>query len=153
MSSNAVSYRGGGFSISHPDNWKVAAGQNSVTIAPPEGLVEGGHIGFGMLISIAKTQRQVNLRQDTEQLIRQFAQNNTNVKLESQPESITLAGSPALVTRLSSDSPYANNREIDVLITVDRGNALFYLVCIAPQADFQRLESGFQSIVRSVRFE
>lgn len=152
MSSNAVSYRGGGFSISHPDNWKASPGQSSVTIAPPEGLVEG-HIGFGMLISAANVQRKVNLQQDTEQLIRSLAQNNTNVKLESRPESITVAGSPALVTRMTSDSPYANNRETDVVITVDRGNTLFYLICIAPQGDFQRLEPGFQNMVRSLRFE
>ncbi len=153
MSANTVTYRGGAFSISHPDNWKASSGQNSVTIAPAEGLVEGGHIGFGMIISAARSQRRVNLRQDTEQLIRQLAQNNSNVKLESQPESITVAGSPALVTRLTSDSPYANNRETDVVITIDRGNALFYLICIAPEPDFQRLEPGFQSMVRSIRFE
>lgn len=153
MSSNAVSYRGSGFTISYPDNWKANPGNGSVTIAPPEGLVEGGHIGFGMMISGARSQRRVNLDQDSEQLIRGLIQNNSNMRVEAQPQRITVGGSQALVTRLSSDSPYANNRETDVVITVDRGDTLLYLICIAPEADFPRLEPGFQSMVRSIRFE
>lgn len=152
-SGNPVAYRANGFSISHPDNWKASTGQGTVTIAPPEGLVEGGHIGFGMHISAAALQRQVSLDQDTQALVKSLVQNNSNMRVEGQAERTTVSGAPALVTRLSSDSPYANTRETDVLITVERGQSLFYLICIAPQTDFPRLEPAFQSMVRSIRFE
>lgn len=153
VSSASATYRANGFSLSHPQNWKATAGQSSITIAPPEGLVAGSHIGYGLYISAARSRSRVNLEQDTQTLVRSLAQNNSNVRLDSQPERITVAGSPALVTRLSSDSPYANTRETDVLITVDRGNTLFYLICIAPQSDFPKLEPMFQDVVRSIRFE
>ncbi len=152
-SANMISLRGNGFSINHPDNWKAASGQGSVTIAPPEGLVAESHIGYGVFVSASRSQGRVNLEQDTQALLKGLAQNNSNVRVETQPEQITVGGSPAMVTRLSSDSPYANTRETDVVITVDRGNALFYLISIAPQADFGRFEPVFQNMVRSIRFE
>jgi hypothetical protein len=153
VSSTSVTYRASGFSIAHPDNWRPTASQGSVTIAPPEGLVAGSHIGYGIYLSAARSQSRVNLDQDTQTLIRNLAQNNSNVRLDAQPERITVAGAPALISRLSSDSPYANTRETDVLITIDRGNTLFYLICIAPQSDFAKLEPMFQNAVRSLRFE
>jgi predicted Zn-dependent protease len=153
VSSNMTAYRGNGLSLSHPDNWKPQNGKSSVTIAPAEGLVAGSHIGYGLLLSSSRTQSRVNLEQDTQALIKGLAQNNSNVKIEGQPERITVGGSPALVTRMTSDSPYANTRETDVVITVDRGESLLYLICIAPQPDFARFEPSFQNMVRSIRFE
>ncbi len=153
VSSSTATYRAGGFSIDHPRNWTAAANQGAVTIAPPEGLVAQSHIGYGVFINALPAQSRVSLEQDTQTLIRSLARNNSNLRIEAQPQRITVSGAPALMSRLSSDSPYANTRETDVLITIDRGNALFYLIFIAPQPDFPALEPMFQSALRSLRFE
>ncbi len=153
VSSQFKEFQAGGFFVSHPENWQPKSGQSSLTIAPAEGLVQG-NIGYGVLMSVAQSQSgKVNLEQDTKQLLQSFAQQNSNVKLVGQPTNITVGGSPAMITKLTSDSPYANTREVDVVVTVDRGAGMFYMVCAAPEPDFPQLESVFQQIVKSVRFK
>ena len=57
-----------------------------------------------------------------------------------------------LVTTLASDSPYRGQAEIDVLLTIQRPQGLFYMICIAPEADFPNLQSTFDEMMRSIRF-
>lgn len=152
VSSRLKQYQGGGFSISYPDNWQANAGQNSVTIAPPEGLVQGS-VGYGIIVSTAQPPSgRVSLDSDTRQLLQSMAQQNPGMQVVEPSQRITLNGSAALVTKLKSQSPFANNSEIDVVITVDRGNSLFSLICVAPESDYPRFEPLYQQMVRSVRF-
>jgi hypothetical protein len=72
--------------------------------------------------------------------------------MNGQPQRVTISGSSALVTRLTSVSPYENTQESDVLITIDRGNVLYYMVFVAPEQDYAKLEPVFQQISRSLRF-
>lgn len=152
VSSQMRTHRGDGFRIQYPDNWRVSQSQRSVTIAPAEGLVQG-HIGYGVLINRATLQRTVNLEKDTQTLIQGLAQENSGMRVDGQPQRITVGNRRALVTRLSSDSPFAGLRETDVLITVDLDNELFYVLCIAPQPDYASFEPFFQQMVRSISFE
>lgn len=152
VSQSSRLYRGDGFSLQYPDNWRLSQSQRSVTIAPAEGLVQG-HVGYGVLISRATLQRAVNLEQDTQTLIQGLAQQNSNLRATEPSQRITVGNRRALVTRLSSDSPYAGLREIDVLITVALDNELFYVICVAPLPDFPSFEPVFQQMVRSISFE
>jgi len=153
VSSQMKQYQAGGFVISHPDNWQPTSGQNSLTFAPQEGIVQG-HIGYGAILGAAQSKSgKVNLEQDTQQLLQGIAQQNSNAKLAEQPQRITVGGSPAMITKLTSDSPYASTREVDVVVTVDRGKGLFYMVFVAPESDFGRLEPIFQQMVKSLQFK
>lgn len=157
VSSRTRTFDAGGVQFSYPDNWEVSQGQGGATIAPREGIVagEGGNnaIGFGILVGAARPQGQrVDLRRDTEQLLRGFAQGNQNVRVEAQPQQIQIGGSPALATRLGSDSPYRGEREVDMVLTIDRGNQLYYLVFVAPASQWGRLEDSYQRVAQSVRF-
>lgn len=153
VSSRTKDYQAGGFTLSYPDNWQVASSQDSVTIAPAEGLVQG-NVGYGVIVSAARpSSGKVNLDQDTRQLLQGMAQQNAGMQVVEQPQNITVAGSPARVTKLKSQSPFANNTEIDVVITVDRGSSLFYVVCVAPEADYARFEPVYQQMIRSLRFK
>jgi Zn-dependent protease with chaperone function len=152
VSQNSRQYRGDGFRIQHPDNWRVSQSQRSVTIAPAEGLVQG-HVGYGVILSRATFQRAVNLERDTQTLIDGLAQQNSNLRAIEQPQRITVGNRRALVTKLSSDSPYAGLREIDVLITVDLDNELFYVICVAPLPDYPAFEPVFQQMIRSISFD
>jgi hypothetical protein len=157
ISSRMRDFRGGGIQFAHPDNWQVSSGQNGATIAPQGGIVQGqgsSAVGIGIMVGASRPQGgRVDLRRDTQQLLQSFAQGNAGMRVEAQPSSITVGGSSALVTRLSSQSPYPNEREVDVVITVDRGNALYYLVFIGPQSHWQRLEPVYQQVAQSVRFQ
>ena len=152
VSSRTRAYRGDGFTIQHPDNWRVSQSQRSVTIAPAEGLVQS-HVGYGVIVNRATLQRAVNLEKDTQTLIDGLAQQNSNLRAIDQPQRITVGNRRALVTKLSSDSPYAGLREIDVLVTVDLDNELFYVICVAPLPDYPSFEPVFQQMIRSISFE
>lgn len=152
VSQQMRSYRGDGFSIQYPGNWRISQSQRSVTIAPAEGLVQG-HVGYGVILNRATLQRAVSLEKDTQTLIDGLAQQNSNLRAIEQPQRVIVGNRRALVTKLSSDSPYAGLREVDVLITVDLDNELFYVICVAPLPDYPALEPIYQKMVRTLSFD
>ena len=66
---------------------------------------------------------------------------------------IEVAGQPALLSTLNSRSPFAGGQEVDVLATVARPEGLFYVVFIAPQSLFDRVQPTFEDVLRSIRFD
>ena len=153
-------YSGRGFSLAYPDNWQVHAEPHSetVTIAPPKGLVAGGagqvSIGYGMEVSYyVPAGRGAELERDTNELIRRFQQSNAEMRVAREARSIPVGGQTALLSTLHSRSPYGNDSEVDVLVTVARPAGLFYIVFIAPGIEFDVLQKTFEEIVKSVRFE
>jgi Zn-dependent protease with chaperone function len=152
-------HRGAGYSLSYPDNWQVFgdAGSGSVTIAPREGLVQQGNsaaLGYGMIVALAKPQGQrVDLRADTQALLQEMLRGNPSMKLEGNPTSGQAGGRAALYVQGTSDSPFSGTRETDLVVTADRGDALFYIVFVIPQSDLQKARTAVDEIVRSIRFE
>ena len=65
---------------------------------------------------------------------------------------VRVEDSPGLVTTLVSDSPYAGQAETDVVLTVERPEGVFYIIFIAPQAEFKSLQDAFDEMVSSIRF-
>ena len=61
-------------------------------------------------------------------------------------------GQEGLMTTLYSQSAYRGETEIDVLLTVQRPEGLFYMVFIAPEKEFAQIKQTFQEMLRSVRF-
>jgi hypothetical protein len=61
-------------------------------------------------------------------------------------------GQTALVTKLQSPSPFAGETEIDTLVTVERPEALFFVVMITPQRLAQTMQASFDAVLRSIRF-
>ncbi|HNY39193.1 MAG TPA: M48 family metallopeptidase [Bryobacteraceae bacterium] len=151
-------YQGGGVTFSYPEGFEQQGdGSNGVTLAPKAGIVTGqdgaSAIGYGIMAGTSQPQGgQVSLGRDTEAFLKQVSQSNQNVKVEQQSQKILIGGSNAYVTTLSSESPFPNTREIDVVITVDRGTALYYFIFVSPQSDYQRFESIYQSVARSISF-
>jgi hypothetical protein len=153
VSSKSKLYDGQRFSISYPDNWTPSGSQQSVTLAPQEGMVEG-HIGYGAIISAATpSDGKVDLNRDTRLLIEGMIKQNSNMRIEIESQSASIGGSPALVTTCTSDSPYAGSRETDVVVTIDRGQMLVYLIFISPAVDYGRMEPVFQQMTRTLKFK
>jgi Zn-dependent protease with chaperone function len=157
QSGRMKAFQARGLQFEYPEGWEpIGKEQSGLTIAPPEGIVQGqgaSAIGYGIIISQAQAQRKIDLQNDTGLLLQNLAKGNAGMKMESEPQQITVGGARALVTRLSSDSPYPNTREANVVVTVDRGNSLFYMIFVAPLNDYQRWEPAFQNVVRSVKFQ
>jgi|SRR5215469_1987692 len=160
VSAHLRSYAGKSFSLSYPGGWEVHSGSNgdSVTIAPRGGLVKTpsgrNEVGYGIEVSyFASDHGPGELERDTDSLIRQFERANAEMRTGRSARRIQVVGEPALLSTLYSRSPYRNEREVDVLVTVARPRGLFYAVFIAPESQFDAVQQIFEKIVESIRFD
>ncbi len=148
------------FAFSYPANWQVYGDSNAATatIAPRDGIVPtpGGSsaIGYGAIASYYFPEsHSQDLQQASDELIHHLHAGNPSMRITTAPRRrITVEGSPGLVTTLASDSPYRGQTETDVLLTISRPQGLFYMIFIAPEADFRNLQSTFEEMMRSIRF-
>jgi hypothetical protein len=149
-------YNGNGFSISHPDNWEVFGGDGggSITIAPRSGLVQdtggGVAVGYGLIASHANTYHDNDLRNATADLVGQLRQSNPAMQVSGRQQSTRVNGQNALVTTLYNQSPLSG-REVDMLVTMQGRDGLFYMVFIAPEADYRNMQGVYEQMLRSVR--
>jgi Zn-dependent protease with chaperone function len=139
-----ATFKGRSFSLRYPDNWQVRRGEQAeaVTIGPRGGVLPDA-VGYGM---------QANyFSGDWEALIRSLEQANAEMRPAREARSIEVAGQAGWLNTLDSKSPYGG-REVDVLVTVERPQGLFYIVFIAPKPEFEKAQPVFEDVLRSVRF-
>ena len=74
------------------------------------------------------------------------------MRVTNSSRSATVGGTRALITELSSPSPFANETEVDILVTVARPEGLFYLVFITPRGQLNNAQPVFQRMLESIRF-
>ena len=152
----------GPMKIVHPENWEVMLPQQQgqfVTIAPKAGITNSG-VGYGVLLNGAPATRdqRISIDEMTTQLIQQIHQNNELEQL-SKPQAITVGGLAGRSTFLRSPSPFPGpngeaQQERDWLVTVAlRDGSMIYMIFVAPEADFSRLQPTFEGMVRSVQFK
>ena len=147
--------------INCPENWPVTLPKQQgqfVTIAPQAGITNTG-VGYGVLLNSApgpKGQR-LGIDEMTVQLIRQIQQNNELEQL-GKPQSIIVGGIEGRSTLLRSPSPIQNangqpQRERDWLVTVPmQDGSLIFMIFVAPEADFARLQPTYEAMLKSVQF-
>jgi len=151
-------HRGPDFVLNYPDNWEVFGDPNaeSVTIAPRAGLVQDQqgqvHIGYGIMTSYYFPQKgKANLQRDTTALVKQLQ--TSGVRQTANPKSVKVGGQNALLTPMESQSPFQQGqREIDMLLTIARGEALYYMVFIAPETEWATTQAAFDNVVASLKF-
>jgi beta-barrel assembly-enhancing protease len=153
-SSTFTQFQQSGLSISYPDNWKAGATQNSVTIAPQQGVAQNG-IAYGAMISAANVDAS-QLDQATDQLVQQLQKDNPGMKVYSSPSNIQVNGQQGRSVYLSGTSPIQQNGqavpERDWLVTLpDPKGALMYVVFVAPERDFNQLRPTYQKMLDSLQ--
>lgn len=146
-------YRGQAFSMDFPQNWEPFGGENdNVTIAPRNAIKQSqngnAQIGLGVIVSSA--QGQGDLNRSTQSLIQNLRQQNPSMQIGNN-RSMTVGGSPGLLTTMQSQSAFGGN-EADYLLTVQLPNRLFYAVFITPEKDLQQAQPLFQQMIQSIRF-
>jgi len=146
-------YQSGEVTFSYPEEWDIAKGSDgSLTITGRDGMA-GGAVGYGIIVSqVAPQGGKVQLVNDTAAYLKGLAASSPNVRKESEPAELTMGGLPALMTRLSSDSPYQGQRETDVVMTIDRGTEMLVFVFVSPSAQYEVLERSFKKVSQSLRF-
>lgn len=152
----------GPMTILRPENWQVTLPEQQgqfVTIAPQAGITKSG-VGYGVLLNGAPAPRgqRVSIDDLTGQVIQQLKQSNELEQL-SKPKPITVGGFEGRSTLLRSSSPFpdANGQarpERDLLITIQQNDgSLIYMIFVAPESDFSRLQPAFEAMLRSVQFK
>ncbi len=138
------------YRIGYPENWQVNGdNQSAVTIAP-QGGVSANAVAYGVIISDFQPENTRDLDQGTHELIASMKQSNPELRVVGNDEDIHVNGLPAKSVELLGTSPIKSERERDWLVTVaDREGNVHYLVFIAPQKDFERLHSAFESMLHS----
>jgi hypothetical protein len=152
----------GPMKIYRPDNWKVTLPEQQgqfVTIAPHAGITNSG-VGYGVLLNGVAGPKGQRLSIDdmTVQLVQHIRQSNELEQL-GKPQPITIGGIDGRSTFLRSPSPFPDangqtQQERDWLVTVSQHDgSLIFMIFVAPQADFPRLQPTYEGMLKSVRFQ
>jgi hypothetical protein len=162
--------------IDHPENWR-AYGQvqgDAATFAPTGGIIADGQgndaVAYGMIVNLYQPQQQrgdyqylqsegygqggataLTVEQATDQLIEELRRNNPQMRVTQQPQAIRIAGERGLSTVLTNDSPLANTRERNWLVTVLRPEGLMFFVAVAPEGEFDGYNRAFEKMFNSAR--
>ena len=112
-------------------------------------------MAYGVMVSVFAPQNASGnaptLEQANKELIASLGQSNPKLSVMRATESTTLGGQPALSTYLQGDSP-AGGAGAEWLVTTPRPNGLFYVICIAPQKNYEAYSSAFRAVIHSVQF-
>jgi Zn-dependent protease with chaperone function len=153
-------FQGRDFTLSYPDNWELFGEQNgpTATMAPRAAIVadKEGHtqVAYGYLVASYYSQdKKPSLSRDTADLVKQLVAGDQGLTQTVAGKSVKVAGQNALVTKLGALSAYGNGqKEIDMLLTIARPEELFYVVFIAPESEWSRVQKTFDDVVASLKF-
>ena len=148
--------------IQYPDNWQVKMPEQRgefVTIAPAAGVTPNG-VGYGLLLNGVAPPHGASMSIDdvTSQLVQQMKQND-GLQVLTSAEPITVNGIQGRSVLLESTSPFLNTsgqqqKENDWLVTVpQRDGSVIFMIFLAPQTDFSRLEPTYRAMLRSLQFK
>ncbi len=151
----------GSLRIARPENWNVIAPQQqgqSVTIAPPAGVVANG-FGYGVEINgVSGSGRNATIDQMTAEIVRSLQGGGSDLKTIGNPAPIAVAGVRGRSLLMQSTSPFfdangQSQKERDWLVTIPRPDgSVFYLVFVAPESEFKYFQPAFEKMLRSVQF-
>jgi hypothetical protein len=151
-SNNFKQFQQAGLSISYPDNWQTGGDQNSAVIAPPQGAGQGG-IAYGVVIG--NQQAGADLDQATKQILQSMENDNPGIQPEGNATSIDVNGTQGRSMYLRGNSPIQQNgkpspeRDWLVVVPNPRGGVT-YLVFVAPERDFSKLQPVYQKMLDSL---
>jgi predicted Zn-dependent protease len=147
-----------GISFDYPNNWEVfqSQGASEITVASREGILEtngNAEIGYGAIIGLSQNKPTGNLQRDSEAFLQQLMQSNREMQRSNQKtQTANVAGSTALLNIFYNKSPYANQREVDAILTIQHPQGLAYMILISPESEYARAQPAFEQMIKSLRF-
>lgn len=154
-----VSYENRLLRLQHPENWQAYGQGDVVTLTPEGGVMDDSRgeavLARGVMVNMFQphnnSDRPISLEIATDELVQSLEHSNSHMSLVRHHEQMRLGGEPALSSHLSNDSA-AGGRESDWLVTAMRPDGLLYIVCVAPEREYDSYDRAFQTLVDSVRF-
>jgi beta-barrel assembly-enhancing protease len=155
-SSKTVTYNEGDvFRITVPSNWRELASESTVTFAPEGGYGEaGGSSVFthGVQAGISRAEDH-GLEEATQELLAAFGQSNPQLARAGNAATVRIDGRSALRTPLTNVSEATGGRERILLYTTQmQDGALFFLVGVSPEDQWNTYQPVINRVVSSIRF-
>jgi beta-barrel assembly-enhancing protease len=143
----------------YPANWRNYSKKNTLALIPSGGVVDAGNgqgaLAWGVIGGVEQVHKNSSsdaLQTGTQKIIDALLKENEGMEIGQQPAGTMVGGFPALSTYLHNDSP-AGGPEKDWLVTVLAPRGLYYYICVAPEADYDRFQPAFQLVIDSMHFQ
>jgi len=143
------------YKLLYPEGWQATPnGVNGAIIAPGTRR-SGNDIQMGVMFDLFDiSDRPTTLEQATDRLLVKLLQRNPTLQVISGAQPLMLmGGEPALRTVLVGQSGSSGSPEISWVVTRVYYQSLFYIVCVAPQKDFEKRQPTFEQILRSIELK
>jgi Zn-dependent protease with chaperone function len=153
------------YRLGYPEGWQVAAnGTNGGIITPPGGRTLD-NVNTGVIFDLFDIDHPMPLEQATDRLISYLAQNNQSPldsaghpkdpsagfrRVPGAQFQILMGAEPALRTVMIGRAPSSQPNEIVWLVTRRYYQSLFYILCVAPEGEFDKNQPMFEQIIGSV---
>jgi len=154
IAQNFRQIQAGGLSLAVPENWQAGGNQESgmIIILPDGGMVEGGGIGAGILIGTYKPKQARTLQEAHQELLQSLNQQSQGqMQAVSQPQNTQVGGRSAMLSRMTSPSPYHGTKEHDYVVSTGLQNQLLYFVFVGPESRWAQLGPVYGKVLQSVR--
>ncbi|MGB8261639.1 MAG: M48 family metallopeptidase [Terracidiphilus sp.] len=154
---NWTAFQGNGFSISVPPNWQPRGDRNSVQLAPPSGIGQGGNgqrgaLLYGVVTGVYRTEEPGSLRQTFNALVSQLARENPG--FEPGPVSRLAVGDMvADSAECANHSAGQSSGERDWIVGMPSGAGVRYFVFVAPESEFPAARPTFERILNSIHLQ
>jgi hypothetical protein len=143
------------FRIGVPSNWQERASESTVTFAPEGGYgtISGQSVfTHGVQVGVARNETHT-LQEATQELVAAFAQSNPQLARAGNSTRATIGGRTGLRTLLANVSEATGGRERIVLYTAQmQDGALFYLIGVSPEQEFNAYQPVITKVAQSIRF-
>ena len=142
------------FRVSVPDNWNELQQGNGVWFAPNGGYgsVNGQDVfTHGVNIGVAQTNSR-DLQEATNEFLSSLQQGNGNLRPRSNYQRTSIAGRNGLSMSLGNVNEATGRAEVVNIVTTQlRNGELLFIIAVSPETDYNRYQSTFQNILRSLQ--
>jgi hypothetical protein len=144
-----------GLRVSIPSNWNhVEGGGSSVTYAPQGAYFQGDNGGsaFTHGVEVGIAQGTGNLQNDTNSLLRNFAQSNPRLQQSGNARNDSVGGRNGITVQLANVSEVTGQPEYISLSTTElRTGGLLYVIGVAPRTEAGTYDTAFRKIRQNIQ--
>jgi hypothetical protein len=140
--------------VSVPSNWsQVEGGGSSVTYAPQGAYFQGnGNSAFTHGIEVGVAQGTGNLQNDTNSLLRSFAQSNPQLQQSGNARNENVGGRNGITVQLANVSEVTGQPEYISLSTTElRNGGLLYVIGVAPRTEAGTYDNAFRKVRQNIQ--
>ena len=148
------SYDQGAFRMTYPGNWQMSRNPGSITLYP-RGGADLQTVSYGIIVSgFTPSRGGKDLNEAIRQLMTSIRDTNPKLRPTGNPVNLTVSGRDAKAVEMLGESAIQENNQpiaerLRMIAVQTKSSTVLYLICVAPDADFDSLRPTFDQVVRS----